>query len=48
MLGKVGFMRNALVHVEKSRLVLVQSDTCPVGFSFSLLPLPTKNAYNLE
>ena len=28
-LGKVGFVCNALAHVEKSRLALVQSDTWP-------------------
>ena len=42
--GKVGFVRYALADVENSRLVLVQSNRGPAGFSFGLFILPNKTS----
>ena len=43
--GKVGFVRNALAHVGKSRHKAMRG---PAGFSLGLSILSTKNVYYLE
>ena len=47
-LDKVGFVRNAITHVEEAVWHWYKAIRGPSGISFGLLLLPTKNAYYLE